>query len=90
MDRLEGRLNFVGYNMLVNQWMLDWGIAWNEHECRKLVDAYQQACIVLQPHMIEKTWYTSLAMGLPGPGLMPPSPPRPPCCKVITLGALPQ
>ena len=21
------RLDFVGYNMLVNQWMLDWGIA---------------------------------------------------------------
>ncbi len=46
MDRLEGRLNFVGYNMLVNQWMLDWGIGWNYYECRKLVDAYQQAGIV--------------------------------------------
>ena len=34
MDRLEGRLNFVGYGMLCNQWMLDWGMAWNEHECR--------------------------------------------------------
>ena len=46
MDLLEGRLNFVGYNMLVNQWMLDWGLAWNEFDCRKLVDGYQQAGIV--------------------------------------------
>ena len=36
------RLDFVGYSMLVNRWMLDWGIAWNEHECGKLVDEYQQ------------------------------------------------
>ena len=46
MDRLEGRLNFVGYSMLCSQWMLDWGIGWNEYECRKLVDEYQQAGIV--------------------------------------------
>ena len=41
MDRLEGRMNFVGYSMLCNQWMLDWGLAWNEYECRRLVDEYQ-------------------------------------------------
>ncbi len=29
MNRLEGRMNFVGYSILCNQWMLDWGIAWN-------------------------------------------------------------
>ena len=46
MHNLEGRLNFVGYGMLCNQWMLDWGIAWNEYDCRKLVDGYQQAGIV--------------------------------------------
>ncbi len=46
MHRLEGRMNFVGYGMLCNQWMLDWGIAWNEHECRRLVDEYLDAGIV--------------------------------------------
>ena len=38
MGKLEGRMNFVGYSMLCNQWMLDWGIAWNEYECRRLVE----------------------------------------------------
>ena len=38
MSKLEGRMNFVGYSMLCNQWMLDWGIAWNEYECRRLVE----------------------------------------------------
>ena len=62
MDRLEGRLNFVGYNMLVNQWMLDWGIAWNEFECRKLIDEYQQAGIVDRHEVINRNnpdWPTS-------------------------------
>ena len=40
MGKLENRMNFVGYNMLCNQWMLDWGMAWNEYECRKLVDQW--------------------------------------------------
>ena len=40
MAKLESRMNFVGYSMLCNQWMLDWGIAWNEYECRKLVDQW--------------------------------------------------
>lgn len=40
MNKLESRMNFVGYNMLCNQWMLDWGIAWNEYECRSLVDQW--------------------------------------------------
>ena len=46
MHRLEGRLNFVGYSMLCNQWMLDWGMGWNENECRRLIDEYQEAGIV--------------------------------------------
>ena len=46
MNRLEGRMNFVGYNMLCNQWMLDWGIGWNEYECRKLVDDLVQDGVV--------------------------------------------
>ena len=55
MDRLEGRMNFVGYSMLCNQWMLDWGIAWNEYECRKLVDEYQQAGIVERHEVINRS-----------------------------------
>ncbi len=46
MYQMEGRMNFVGYWMLCNQWMLDWGMGWNEYECRKLVDAYLEAGIV--------------------------------------------
>ena len=46
MHNLESRMNFVGYSMLCNQWMLDWGLAWNEHECRRLIDEYQEAGIV--------------------------------------------
>ena len=40
MSRLESRMSFVGYSMLCNQWMLDWSVAWNEYECRKLVDQW--------------------------------------------------
>ena len=46
--------------------------------------------LVLQPHMIGRALEASLAMGMPGPGLMPSSPSRPPYRKVITLGTLPQ
>ena len=46
MHDLERRMNFVGYSVLCNQWMLDWGLAWNEHECRRLLDEYQQAGIL--------------------------------------------
>ena len=46
MDRLEGRMNFVGYSMLCNQWMLEWGMGWNEHECRRMVDDLVQAGMV--------------------------------------------
>ncbi len=46
MYNLESRMNFVGYSMLSNQWMLDWGLAWNEYECRRLLDEYQEAGIV--------------------------------------------
>ena len=40
MYDLESRMHFVGYSMLCNQWMLEWDVAWNEHECRRLVDEY--------------------------------------------------
>ena len=46
MYNLESRTNFIGYSMLCNQWMLDWGLAWTEHECRSLIDEYQNAGIV--------------------------------------------
>ena len=46
MYNLENRMNFVGYGMLCNRWMLDWGLAWNEHECRQLIDEYVDAGIV--------------------------------------------
>ena len=39
-------MNFIGYNVLCNQWMLDWGIAWNEYECRKVVDGLVEARLV--------------------------------------------
>ena len=39
-------MNFVGYGMLCNQWMLDWGMGWNEYECRRLVDECLAAGIV--------------------------------------------
>ena len=54
MYNLEGRMNVVGYGMLCNQWMLDWGMGWNEHECRKLVDEYQQAGIVERHEVINR------------------------------------
>ena len=62
MYQLEGRLNFVGYGMLCNQWMLDWGIAWNEYECRRLVDEYQQAGVVERHEVVNRNnpdWPTS-------------------------------
>ena len=40
MDRLEGSMNFVGYNKLCTQWMLDWGIASSEYECYRLIDQW--------------------------------------------------
>ena len=39
-------MNFVVYGMLCNQWMLDWGVGWNEHECRTMVDDLVQAGVV--------------------------------------------
>ena len=62
MYDLESRMNFVGYSMLVNQWMLDWGIAWNEYECRRLVDEYQQAGILDRHEVTNRSnpdWPTS-------------------------------
>ncbi len=40
MDRLETTMNFVGYNKLCTQWMLDWGIASTEYECYRLIDQW--------------------------------------------------
>ena len=40
MDRVESSLNFVGYNKLCTQWMLDWGIASTEYECYRLIDQW--------------------------------------------------
>ena len=54
MDRLEGRMNFVGYSMLCNQWMLDWGMGWTEHECRNLVDEYLDAGIVERHEVVNR------------------------------------
>ena len=52
MYNLESRMNFVGYSMLCNRWMPDWGLAWNEYECRKLLDEYQDAGIVERHEVI--------------------------------------
>ena len=62
MHRLEGRLSFVGYSMLCNQWMLEWGMGWNEHECRSLIDQYQEAGIVERHEVVNRNnpdWPTS-------------------------------
>ena len=62
MHRLEGRLSFVGYSMLCNQWMLEWGVGWNEHECRRLIDQYQEAGIVERHEVANRNnpdWPTS-------------------------------
>ena len=40
MYDLEGRMHYVGFGMLCGQWMLDWGLGWNEHECRRFVEEY--------------------------------------------------
>ena len=39
-------MNFIGYNMLCSQWMLGWGIAWNEYEGRKMVDDLVEVGVV--------------------------------------------
>ena len=56
------RLDFVGYSMLCNQWMLDWGLGWNEYECRRLIDEYQEAGIVERHEVVNPNnpdWPTS-------------------------------
>ena len=62
MHQLEGRLNFVGYSMLCNQWMLEWVMGWKEHECRRLIDQYQEAGIVERHEVVNRNnpdWPTS-------------------------------
>ena len=62
MYKLEGRLSFVGYSMLCNQWMLEWGMAWNEHECRRLIDEYQEDRIAERHEVVNRNnpdWPTS-------------------------------
>ena len=46
MHQLESRLAFVGYSMLCNEWMLEWAIAVNEQECRRIVEDYINAGII--------------------------------------------
>ena len=46
MNRLKGRMNFVGYSMLCSQWMPDWGIARNEYQCRGMVDGLVEHGVV--------------------------------------------
>ena len=46
MSRLESRFDFVGHSKLCNEWMLDWGMASNEFECRKLVDQWIDQALV--------------------------------------------
>ena len=62
MYDLENRMNYVGFGMLCGQWILDWGLGWNEHECRRLVDEYLDRGIVerhdvFNPHRPD--WPTS-------------------------------
>ena len=62
MYDLESRMNYVGFGMLCSQWMLDWGLGWNEHECHRLVDEYMDRGIVerhevFNPHRTD--WPTS-------------------------------
>ena len=40
MHRLENPMSYVGFGMLCGQWMLDWGLASNDYECRRLLDEY--------------------------------------------------
>ncbi len=62
MYKLEGRLSLVGYSMLSNQWMLDWGLVWNEYEFRGLSDEYQEDGIVERHEVVNRNnpdWPTS-------------------------------
>ena len=43
---LENRMNYVGFGILCSQWMMDWGLASSEHECRRLLDQYIEAGVL--------------------------------------------
>ena len=38
--RIDGRLDFVGYGKLCNEWMIHWGVARTETECFDLVEKW--------------------------------------------------
>ena len=40
------RCAIMDYSMLCNQWMLDCGMGWNGHQCRRMVDALVEAGVV--------------------------------------------
>ena len=40
------RCAIIAYSMLCNQWMLDWGMGWNGHQCRRMVDDLVEAGVV--------------------------------------------
>ena len=42
VDDLEHRLHFVGYSKLYSEWMLDWGLANTDFECRQLLDRWME------------------------------------------------
>ena len=66
IHNLESRLSFVGYSMMRNQWMLEWGMGWNEHKWRRLIDEYQENGIVERHEVANRNnpdWPTS-AIGL--------------------------
>ena len=51
VDSLERRLSFVGYSKLYSEWMLDWGLANTEYECRGLLDQWLDENIVERHHV---------------------------------------
>ena len=52
VDKLERRLSFVGYSKLYSEWMLDWGLANTDYECRGLLDQWLEEELV-ERHYVE-------------------------------------
>ena len=62
MYKLEGRLSLVGYSMLSNQWMLDWGLPGTSTSAAGLIDEYQEDGIVERHEVVNRNnpdWPTS-------------------------------